>query len=141
MILFLDSSALVLLYTPTPDSQSVKDLVIKADLIVVATLALPETARVFYRMAEIGEITHQIANQHYKNLLEDWLNLSRITLDDALCKEASLLTQTFGIKGADSVQLATALYIGRQKSGVQFLSFDQQLNSIAVKAGIKLAMA
>jgi uncharacterized protein len=141
MILFLDSSALVLLYTPTPKSQSVKDLVIKANVVVVATLALPETARVFYQLAEIGEITPEMANQYYKNLLEDWLNLSRIALDDALCKEASLLTQTFGMKGADSVQLATALYIDRQKSGVQFLSFDQQLNRIAIKAGIKLAMA
>jgi uncharacterized protein len=139
VILFLDSSALLKRYIIEPETPIVDTLILKAKAIVVSALALPETSRVIFRLAETKVISEQAAQTAYQDLLIDWHSLSRITLDDTLALEASVLTRSYSLKGADAVQLATVLYIGRQKPGVVLLSFDEQLNTAAVKAGMRLA--
>jgi uncharacterized protein len=139
MVLFLDSSALFKLYVDETDSDKVVELVKKAKSIAVSTLALPETARILYRMEQEGTLTHAQRDKGYRQLLDDWDNLFRIVLDNSISKEASLLTQTFGLKGADSAQLATALHVSRRNAGMKFLAFDVALNTAAEKAGLTLA--
>jgi uncharacterized protein len=137
--LFLDSSALVCLYIEQFQSSAVQAFVLKASSIVVSTLALPETARVIFRLAETQAISQQQASASYELLLSEWQYLSRTTLDDILAKEATVIARQHGLKGADAVQLATALYNQRHLSQLEFLSFDVQLNMVAAKVGLTLA--
>ncbi len=131
MILFLDSSALVKIYIQEPESGLVLEAVKQAKAVAVSTFALPEAISVFNRHAEKSILTKVEAQQAFAELLLDWENLDRYTLENHIAKEAGSLAQSRGLRGADAVQLATAAAVAREQRGVRLLAFDQKLNDSA----------
>jgi uncharacterized protein len=129
--LFLDSSAVVKVYIAEPQTQQVMEAVEQADEIAVSVLALAEVTHAITRREQEGEVSASEAQEAYKNLLEEWSSLTRISLNDVVAKEAAMLARTRGLRGADAVQLASVAMLSRKRKNVKFLSYDNELTQVA----------
>jgi predicted nucleic acid-binding protein len=121
----------VKVYVTEAQSEEVIEAVEAATEVVVSTLALAEVTHAITRREQNGEITPSNAQEAYKNLLEEWASLTRISLNDTVAREAAMPGRTRGLKGADAVQLATATLVSRERRNVKFLSYDEQLTKVA----------
>jgi uncharacterized protein len=131
VILFMDSSALVKLYVLEPETDAVLKAVRKAKGVAISSLALPETTRALHRRAEENIITHAESNAAFKQLLSDLPMFDSVPVDDFIGTRASLLIRSKGLKGADAVHLASVAYLSHERRGVQFMTFDEQLENAA----------
>jgi predicted nucleic acid-binding protein len=122
---------LVKIYIQEPESALVFEAVGQAKTVAVSTLALPEAISVFTRHAEKNILTQIEAQQAFADLLLDWENLDRYSLENHIAKEAGSLAQSRSLRGADAVQLATAAVVAREQRGVRLLAFDDKLNAAA----------
>ena len=131
MILYLDSNALAKLYIVEQETDAVLQAVSEAKTVVVSILAMPEVTSAFARKVRDGDISEDDAREAFRRLLEDWPTLERVEMDEWVVKEASILTLSRGVRGADGVQLATVARLARERRGVRFLTFDTALNEAA----------
>jgi uncharacterized protein len=131
VILFLDSSAVVKLFITETQSQEVIEAVDAAREVAVSTLTLAEVSQAITRHEKQGDITQGVSLAAYRNLLDDWLSLLRIPVDDYVAKEAAMYARNKGLRGADAVQLACAALLSREQKHVKFLSYDDYLMEVA----------
>lgn len=131
MILFLDSSALVKLYSAEVNRELVFSAIAKARDVAVSSLSLAEVTSALKRHQLEGGFSQADEQRAFRVLLEDWETFDRIDLSDWLAKQAAVLARSKGLRGADAVQLASASWLTRERHGVQFLAFDVQLNEAA----------
>jgi uncharacterized protein len=131
VILFLDSSALVKLYSAEANRKVVFSAIAKARDVAVSSLSLAEVASALKRHQLEGGFSQADEQLAFQVLLEDWETFDRIDLSDWLAKQAAVLARSKGLRGADAVQLASASWLTRERHGVQFLAFDVQLNEAA----------
>ncbi len=131
MILFLDSSALVKLYSAEENRELVFSAIAKARDVAVSSLSLAEVTSALKRHQLEGGFSQTDEQRAFQVLLKDWETFDRIDLSDWLAKQAAVLARSRGLRGADAVQLASASWLTRERHGVQFLAFDIQLNEAA----------
>ena len=130
-MLVLDTSALVKLYLQEEGREQVLQAVQQFEVVALATLALPEAAAIFARMAQAGAFTVSEAQKAHSALLKDWPGFYRVRLTSDLALEASALARSHLLRGADAVHLATATWLAREHKGIRFLAFDEELNRAA----------
>lgn len=65
-----------------------------------------------------------------------WGRLAIVELDDALMREAAMLSRTHALRSADAVHLASAiLFAGREVNETTFACWDIQLKEAAALTG------
>ena len=135
MNVYLDSSAIVKLF----DSRELHHELLRnalaelsPDVQFMSVLAFPETLAAF---AGKNYSTNQL-NKVNALFLRAWeQDYSKIDLDQEICNVSGILVRThrsLGLRGADSVHLASALRVGTKRSSLTFVVFDRKL---AVAAG------
>lgn len=137
MILYLDTSAWVKLYVREPGSKELRAYTSKAETMAAAVVAYPEARAAFARLKTEGISTEAKHQQRLAQLNLDWENMLRIELVPAVVRTAGDLAEVYGLRGFDSIHLASALWLKEKTSmPLCFAVFDQRLRAAAERAGL-----
>ena len=134
MILYLDTSAWVKLYVHEPSSKELRN---KAETLAASVVAYPEARATFARIKAQDISTEAKHRQRLAQLNLDWENMLRIELVPAVVRTAGDLAEVHGLRGFDSIHLASALWLKEKTSTpLNFAVFDQRLRAAAERAGL-----
>ncbi len=139
--IFVDTSSMVKLYYPEPDSDKIENILLQAEQIYIINLTIVEMASALSKKVRTGELRKEQGAVLWNTFLDDIQakQVEVVTLDDRHYFKAADLIREFGgkygIKTLDSLQLSAAHSMGNSK----FLCSDKPLAKIASKMGIKLA--
>ncbi len=138
MIAYLDASALVKRYLLERGSRDTISLTVDSEMIATSIVTRAEVAAAFAKAARTGLLTQARARSAQRSFAEDWPDLIRVPVTEALVERAETLAWDHGLRGYDAVQLASAL-TWQEATGTEILlaTFDQQLWEAAPKAGVK----
>ncbi|MDZ4255670.1 MAG: type II toxin-antitoxin system VapC family toxin [Sulfuritalea sp.] len=137
MILYLDTSAWVKLYVSESGSKELRAHTAKAKALAASVVAYPEARAAFARIKAQGISTAAKHRQRLAQLNLDWGNLLRIELVPAVVRSAGDLAEVYGLRGFDSIHLASALWLQEKTSmPLHFAVFDQRLRAAAEQAGL-----
>ncbi len=137
MILYLDTSAWVKLYVREPGSKELRAHATKAEAMAASVVAYPEARAAFARLKAQGISTEAKHQQRLGQLNLDWGNLLHIELIPAVVRAAGDLAEVYGLRGFDSIHLASALWLKEKTSmPLHFAVFDQRLRAAAERAGL-----
>lgn len=136
MTLYLDTSSLVKLYVAESESDSVRQLVESADIVVTAAIAYPEARAALARRRREGGLRPRAFTAAKRALDEDWPRYLAVDVTAALCRDAGDLAERHGLRGYDSVHLAAYLLVVRSAgtAKVRFSCFDSRLTAAARSA-------
>jgi len=138
---YLDSSAIVKLFD---SSEAHHELLrnglnnLTPGIQFTSVLAFPESLAAFagkkYSINQLNKINALF--------LQAWeQDYSKIDLDQEICNISGILVRThraLGLRGADSVHLASALRVGAKRSSLTFVVFDKNLAKAASAEGFPL---
>lgn len=141
MEFFVDTSALVKLYYPEPDSDQIEKKILGAARVSISELSRVEFASALAKKTRTGEMDAKTCREIWGAFKDDLqsIQMQVINLFDEDYERAAELILEFGIDATlrtlDSLQLAAAL----REPGSLFLSSDIALNRIADRVGLRLA--
>lgn len=119
MICYVDSSALVKRYFTEPGSLQLRRFIADADAIVTASISRVEVVATFGKLARHGAVT-------------------QLEVTESLIDRASDYSWTYGLRGYDSVQLASAsFWQERLGTDLAFATFDVRLWKAAARVGLQ----
>jgi predicted nucleic acid-binding protein len=110
----------------------VRELVAAATVVATSVLAYPEARSALARLLREGSLTETEHLQAKADLDQDWTGILALGVDGAW-RHAGDLAERHGLRGADSLHLATFLALIGKREGpiVRFSSFDERLNEAA----------
>jgi uncharacterized protein len=134
--IYVDSSALVKVYLPEPDSSRVDDLLRKRTDLIVSDLVLTEIVSAAARRMREGDLTREDVITVRQAILDDVRSerLRLLDLDSETHREAERLLVTLDapLRAADSLHLTLAL--GSRCSTI--MTFDAKLSEAARHVGM-----
>lgn len=136
MTLYLDTSALVKLYVAEAGSDDVRRLVENASVVATSVVAYAEARAAFSRRKREGVLTaHGL--RRIKNAFDvDWPRYLAIGATEEICREAGDLAERHGLRGFDSIHLASFIEVARRAgpTTTRFCGYDDRLNEAVTKA-------
>lgn len=136
MTLYLDTSSLVKLYVDEPGTDEVRQDLGEADTATTSAVSYAEARAGFARLRREGKLTPALFLSVKRDFDADWSKLAIVEPTVALCGIAGALAERYGLRGCDSIQLATFLDVARERAReeTRFSSFDRSLNRAATSA-------
>lgn len=109
-----------------------KELVAEASLVATSVLTYPEVRSAMARLRREGGLSEIELAQVKADLDRDWNGFLALPVE-GVWRRAGDLAELHGLRGADSVHLATYLALLGMQRGmpVRFSSFDERLNLAA----------
>jgi predicted nucleic acid-binding protein len=133
--LYLDTSSIVKLYVDEPGSDEVRQELDEASAAATSLIAYAEARATFARLRRLGGITPAGLRLAKRDFDTDWLVWAIVPPSMSLCRAAGDLAEEYGLRGFDSVHLATFLQLTTtERSEVRFSSFDRNLSRAATSA-------
>ena len=141
MTLYLDTSSLVKLYVAEAGSEVVRQLVDDANVVATSVVAYAETRAALARLRREGVLTVSKLTSAKRELVEQWPTYVSLDATDSLCRAAGNLAEKYGLRGFDSIHLASFVEVSRRAGAddTRFSSFDNRLNEAAQKVTRALA--
>lgn len=140
MILFVDTSALVKLYIVEADSPAVHASVARAETVAVCRIAWAEACAALARRVREVPADEAATLDANHALARDWPHFFVVEVTQRVVERACEFSETFALRGYDSVQLAAAYEILDVTPGeVAFSCFDNRLNKAAKVLGLDVA--
>ncbi len=134
MIAYLDTSSLVKLYVEEKDSKLVRRLVEHAELVATSVVAYPEARAAFARQYREGGLTPAGRDRARADFEQDWPRYLTVEVSAAVYRSAGDLAEKHGLRGFDSIHLASYLSLVREGARqVRFSAFDEVVNRAARK--------
>jgi hypothetical protein len=100
-------------------------------------VAYSENRAAFARLKQSGGSSDAMHQQRLRQLGRDWEALLRVELAPDVLRSAGDLAEIYGLRGFDSIHLASALWLkARVSEPVDFAVFDKRLGAAATKAGL-----
>ncbi len=131
MICFLDSSALVKRYIDEAGTEQVRLLMSADHRIVVSWLAYPEVLSAVTRRS-IGKLPDSEMQRFREQLSEDFSRFLILDVAGQAIEAVDKIIASHGLRGADSIHLATALWFARSvDEPVLFVASDRELIAAA----------
>jgi predicted nucleic acid-binding protein len=138
VIAYLDASALVKRYVAERGSRETIALMTESEMTATSIVTRAEVAAAFAKAARVRLVTEDRARSAQRSFAEDWPDLVRVPITEALVERAEALAWDHGLRGYDAVQLASALMWQESvASEIVLATFDQQLWDAAPRAGVK----
>ena len=138
MILYLDSSALIKNYIAESDSTLVKKSIREAESVFTHEIAYVEIIAAFSRLLREGALNMRGFKEVKKKFVSDWDYYSRLQVNPELILRAADAAEIFGLRGYDSLQLASAEHLLKNTQvPVFFGCFDENLNRAAAFLGLR----
>ncbi len=135
MTLYLDTSSLFKLYVDEPGSDEVRQELSEASAGATSLVTYAEARAAFARVRRLGNITAAGLRSVKRDFDSDWSIYVIVPPSDAICQNAGDLAERYGLRGFDSIHLATFLHLASSdRSEVRFSSFDCRLNQAATTA-------
>ena len=132
MILYVDTSALVKLYVPEPESSAVQQLVESAEIAAISLVAYAEARAAFARKHRERAVDLKDYRRIIQEFNNDWDNYFIVDVTEPLVKRAGQLAEQHGLRGYDAIQLSSAVLMREEtRQVVSFCCFDDRL----VRAG------
>lgn len=133
MTLYLDTSSLVKLYVDESGANVVRQLVDDAAIVATSVIAYAETRAAFARLRRERAWRPAEFASAKREFEQDWPSYLTLDVTESVSRVAGDLAERYGLRGYDSVHLATFVEITRQAgAGVtRFSSFDDRLNRAA----------
>lgn len=139
MIYYLDSSALVKRYAAESGSDRITALVESDEKIAVSWLALPETLAAVARRAKGGSLSTEDLAAIRNQLHRDLQRFMIVEASGAPVDGIEALIARHALRGADSIHLATALWLKKAtKTPVVFVAADHELLTAAHAEQLKI---
>lgn len=139
MIAYLDASALVKRYVAERGSRETIALMAESEMAATSIVTRAEVAAAFAKATRVRFVTEALARSAQRSFAEDWPDLVRVPITEALVERAEALAWDHALRGYDAVQLASAqTWQESVASEVVLATFDQQLWEAAPRAGVKV---
>jgi hypothetical protein len=137
VIAYLDASALVKRYIVERASRKTIALTGESEMTATSIVSRAEVVAVLAKAARAGVVTEELARNARRLFIGDWPDLVRVPMTEELIDRAEGLAWEHGLRGYDSVQLASAL-TWQESVGAEIVlaTFDQQLWDVAKRAGL-----
>ena len=140
MILYLDTSALVKLYVPETDSDTMQQRVETADLPSTSRISYAEARAAFARKRR----EHTVSARDYRTIVQDfdndWETYFIVDVSETLIKRAGQLAEQHALRGYDAVHLASAVIVSEETNQpVRFACFDEKLCRAARRHGLTVS--
>jgi uncharacterized protein len=134
--LYLDSSSLVKIFVDEDGSEEVRALVSRSDFQITSVVSLAEVRSALARMRREKALTPAKFAEAKRSFAEDWSSVVSIEVSGALAQRAGDLAEKHGLRGFDSIHLATfAHLLERCEDDVEFSSFDKRMVAAARRLG------
>jgi predicted nucleic acid-binding protein len=138
VILYVDTSALVKLYAPEPESSAVQQLVENAEIAAISLVAYAEARVALARKRR----EHAVGLKDYRRIIQefndDWDNYFIVDITEPLVKRAGQLAEKHGLRGYDAIQLFSALLMYEEtRQLISFCCFDERLLRAGQREGLK----
>jgi predicted nucleic acid-binding protein len=134
-MLYLDTSSLIKLYIDEPGSDEVRQDLSEASAGATSLVTYAETRATLARLRRLGNITPSGFRLAKRDFDVDRSIFVIVPLSEMLCRSAADLAERHGLRGFDSIHLATFLHLANNDlSEVRFSTFDRQLNGAATRA-------
>jgi predicted nucleic acid-binding protein len=138
MILYLDSSAIVKQYVAEFGSRETHDAVIQSEINGTSVISRAEVTAAFGKAIRTGVLTEPDALTLRRAFDRGWRNLVRTRVTEKLMQYAADLAWVFGLRGYDSVHLASATAWQQAIArSVTLVTFDRSLWVAAGKLGLE----
>jgi len=137
MILYLDSSAIVKQYVLELGSPEVQDATARSAVNGTAVVSRAEVTAAFRKGVRAGALREQDAKVLKRDFDRAWPNLVRTRITERLARYAANVAWTYGLRGYDSIHLASAVAL-QQSLGqaVNLATFDRALWTAARSVGL-----
>jgi predicted nucleic acid-binding protein len=134
--LYLDTSSLVKLYVAESGSGDVRARVDRAAIVATSMIAYLETRAALARRRRERALRPAAFAAAKRKFEDDWPRYLAVQMTEALGRDAGNLAERYGLRGYDSVHLASFLEVARQAGAAdtEFSSFDDRLNRAARRA-------
>jgi len=137
MILYLDSSAIVKQYVIELGSAEIRQAILQSEINGTAVISRAEVVATFRKAVRLGVLSEKDAKMLKRSFDRSWRKLVRTRVTERLVQYAATLAWDHGLRGYDSVHLASAVAWQRALSrSVTLATFDQPLWNAAAKAGL-----
>ena len=140
-MLYMDSSALVKRYVEEEESPAVVARIESAPIIGTALITRVEVPAALKKVVRTGDMDRDEAEEAHREFLEDWPDLTRIGVTDALAARAGDLAWQHNLRAYDAAQLAAALTWRDEREDAEdeivFACFDNQLTQAAAAEGLE----
>lgn len=137
MIAYLDTSALVKLYVSEDGSRALRAQASRAEALATSVVAYAEARAAFARLVRSGRTDARHHARRLRRLNQDWDDYVRIELTPELVREAGDLAELHGLRGFDSIHLASGLWLKeRSAAALIFVAYDRRLHAAAALAGM-----
>ncbi|HVT03788.1 MAG TPA: type II toxin-antitoxin system VapC family toxin [Thermoanaerobaculia bacterium] len=135
--LYLDSSALVKLFVPEPESDSLNEALLGAKGVILSDLALTEMASALGRRTREGVLTTRQARYLHREALRLTASCRHVELTPPVHRRAErlLLSLPMPLRALDALHLATAL----EAEAATMVTFDPRLRAVAATQGLFVA--
>jgi predicted nucleic acid-binding protein len=135
MTLYLDTSSIIKLYIDEPGSDEVRQDLSEASVGATSLVTYAEARATFARLRRLGSLTMGAFRLARRDFDADWSRWVIVPLTETLCRTAGDLAERYGLRGFDSIHLATFLHlVSSDPSEVRFSTFDRQLGLAATAA-------
>jgi uncharacterized protein len=141
VILYVDTSALVKLYVPEPESGVVQALMGSAQVAAVSLVAFAEARAAFARKRRERAVNPKDYRRIVREFDDDWDHYFVVDVTEPLVKRAAHLAEKHGLRGYDAIQLSSAIVLrGQSREAVNFCCFDGRLLRASRREGLKPAI-
>ena len=138
MILYVDTSALVKLYVPEPESSAVQQLVESAEIAAISLVAYAEARAALAHKRRERAVDLKDYRRIVREFNDDWGNYFILDVTEPLVKRAGQLAEKHGLRGYDAIQLSSGLLIREEtRQIVSFCCFDERLSRAGRREGLK----
>jgi predicted nucleic acid-binding protein len=138
-MIYFDSSALVKRYLKEKGTDVVLSLTTQEEFIATSKLAYPELLSAFMRKRRAGELGEDPLQAVLERLDADWPEIFVIEMHDELLPLVKSLIGKYPLKGADSIHLASALWLeSMTRAEVMFVASDLNLLNAASIENLKI---
>jgi len=127
-MIYFDSSAMVKRYLDEEGSYTVNKMLDEASVAATSILTYPEIVSAFIRKQRMREISKDTYAKISSALESEWSYFFVIQFSDQLYPAIRRIIEKHGLKAADSIHLASALWLKHSvKENVSFVSSDTSL--------------
>jgi len=140
VIVYFDSSSIVKWFFDEPNMELARDIRDKADFVFTSLVSFPEVMSTIYRARKEG----RCSKSDMALVRDEFVRISPgfgwVRLSETLIQQAGQLIFKYGLRGYDSIHLASALLLKEEGGKIDpfFSCFDRNLNRAALKEGLRI---
>ena len=132
MILYLDTSAWLKFYVLEAGNDTVQIATANAEVVAISRIGYAEACAGLSRVLREKRTTLAEHRRRMSALNDDYENLLKVNVTEAVIRLAGKLAETHALRGFDAVHLASAAWLAKKlRMPVRLLAFDDRLNRAA----------